>query len=136
MNRIWDYSNFAIRYAGAGYTARWPLSSSGVGGKLFGASLVCREGTFALMGLLCRAPHPLQLSPGLHVLGFLAAALVIMQLILHAVRRTRRLVGSGAIHGPAQAAHLPMATPRRRKPVEALHQVKPRAHFGLRNMPQ
>jgi hypothetical protein len=136
MNRTKDYIGFAVRFAGLGYIVLWPLSSPDGSGKLFGASLVCRDGAFALMDLLCHLPHPLRLSPALHAVGFLSALFVIARLLLWAIRRVRRPAGGVAVDASVLAAHIPaLRRPRRRKPLGPLRPIKPRANFGLRGVP-
>lgn len=134
MNRIKDYIGFVIWFAGVGYVLLWPLAANGYGGKLFGASLLCRDEGLVLLDILCRAAHPLTLPPTLHVLGMGSALAAGLRLVCLGLRRCRR-AGTAADTGPprdlrtvrAPAARL-LASPR----AKPLHPVKPRAHFGLR----
>jgi hypothetical protein len=137
VNRIKDYSDFAAWFSGLGYIALWPLTSPDLGGKPFGASLLCRDGSLSLLDLLCNSAHPLQLPPALHGLGILAAAFVTVRLLLYAVRRLRRAAAARAAEASALVAQTPVAIqpPPRRKPAPARRPVKPRTHFGLRGMP-
>ena len=137
MNRIKDYTGFATWFAGLGYIALWPVTSPDLGGKPFGASIFCRDGSLSLLDLLCNSSHPLLLPPPLHALGFLSAVFVTMRLLLYAVRRSRRAAGRAAGEASALTAQMPVtiAPPPPRKPARPLRPVKPRTHFGLRGMP-
>lgn len=135
MNRTKDYTGFAIRFTGLGYMALWPLSSPGSGGDLFGASLICRADAVALLDFLCHAPHPLQLSPALHVLGVMSAMFVVAQFSLRAIGRARRKHAAATVDASALVARLPAKVLRPRKAAGPPRPVKPRAHFGLRGLP-
>jgi hypothetical protein len=131
MNRLRDYLGFAICFAGLGYVAIWPLSANGAGGALFGASFVCPA---PMLALLCRAPHPLTLSPALHMLGALSAAAFGARLLYCALRRLLRGRAAGA--NTAGLVHIPanlMAPTRPGAPLPPLPRVKQaRREFGLR----
>jgi len=105
MNRIKDYIGFAIWFAGLGYIAMW----------------------------LAGSPDHLTLPPTLHALGVASAMLLPVRLVLHAV--SRRRAAAGAV--PVVLARKPATVlrPRRRKPMCPLRPVKPRSHFGLRDVP-
>jgi hypothetical protein len=141
MNRIKDYVGFVGWFAGLGYIVLWPVTAADLGGKPFGASIFCQDGTPSLADILCNSVHPLQLPPGLHALGFLSAVFVTTRLLAHAVRRTRRAGGkdagmnAGGASSPALQTQEANAPPLR-KPVLPRHTVKPRTHFGLRGMPR
>ena len=135
MNRLRDYVGFAVWFAGLGYMAIWPLSASGTSGALFGAPLLCRAPTaFGLLGVLCNTPHPLTLSPTLHVLGLLSAIAVALRLACRALRRMRRARLTCAT--TARRIRIPTAPipARRSKPTPPLPRVKPRSQFGLRGV--
>ncbi len=136
MNRIKDYAVFAGWFAGLGYIVLWPVTASDLGGKPFGASIFCRDNSFSVLDLLCNSAHPLQLSAGLHVLGFLSAIFVTAQLLLHAIKRARRAAGKGARMAASSPTGQNTATltPPPRKPAPPRRWVKPRTHFGLRGM--
>lgn len=138
MNRIQDYLNFSVSFSGLGYIGMWPLSTPDAQGHLFGAALVCRDGGFAPLIFLCDLPHPLQMSPALHLLGLLAAAYVAARFVLRALRRTRRRRAATALDAALLAARLPavMVQPRPPKPPPCLPPVRPRAQFGLRGLQQ
>jgi hypothetical protein len=137
MNRIKDYIGFAIWFAGLGYIALWPVTSPDLGGRPFGASIFCRDASLRVLDFLCNSALPLQLPPNLHMLGFLSALFVTVQLLLRAFKRSRRAVGAGAADMSALATRPPDAVPPpRRKPAWAVRPVKPRTHFGLRGMPR
>lgn len=128
MNRLCDYLRFAVRFAGLGYLAIWPLSANGSTGALFGASILCRASAPLPLAELCQAPHPLTLSPALHVLGILSAAAAMLLLFCRALRRARCACGADAtIEIPASL--MPASPPR---PLRSLPRVKPRSEFGLR----
>jgi hypothetical protein len=138
MNRIQEYLNFSISFSGFGYIGMWPLSTPDERGRLFGADFLCPDGGFVLLDAVCRLPHPLQMSPALHLLGLLAAAYVAGRLSLRALRalvraRRRRSV---ALDAAQVAARLPavMAPPNVPKPPRPLPSVRPRAQFGLRGL--
>jgi hypothetical protein len=141
MNRIKDYAGFATWFAGLGYIVLWPVSSPDLGGKPFGAAILCRDSSLSLLDLLCNSAHPLRLPAGLHAIGFLAAVLVTIRLLLYAIRRSRRAAGTNAADAAALAARLPVTLPRPPQPPQQkterpLRTVKPRTHFGLRGMPR
>jgi hypothetical protein len=142
MNRIKDYAGFATWFAGLGYIVLWPVTSPDLGGKPFGASIFCRDGSLSLLDLLCNSAHPLQLPAGLHVIGFISAVLVTIRLLLYAIRRARRAAATRAADAAARAVRIPVAPPRPpqqqppQKSVRPLRPVKPRTHFGLRGMPR
>jgi hypothetical protein len=133
MNRLRDYVGFAVWFAGAGYVAIWPLSASGTSGALFGAPLLCHTPpAFGLLAGLCHTPHPLTLSPTLHVLGLASAIIVTVRLACRALRRIRRARASEA---PAlhriRMAPPPVPRPELSPP---LPRVKQRREFGLRGV--
>ncbi len=137
MNRIKDYIGFAIWFAGLGYIALWPVTSPDLGGKPFGASIFCRDTPLGVLDFLCHSALPLQLPPNLHVLGFLSALFVTVRLLLCALNRLRRAVGTRAADMSALMTRLPDAVPPpQRTPLRPLRPVKPRTHFGLRGMPR
>jgi hypothetical protein len=135
MNRLRDYVGFAVCFAGLGYMAIWPLSASGAGGALFGASILCHApAPFDALAALCRAPHPLTLPPTLHVLGLLSAVAAALRLACRALRRTRRARPAGA--NAARVIRIPArAMPPPPNPLPPLPRVKPRSQFGLRITP-
>lgn len=138
MNRIQEYLNFSISFSGFGYIGMWPLSTPDERGRLFGADFLCPDGGFVLLDAVCRLPHPLQMSPALHLLGLLAAAYVAGRLSLRALRalvRARRRRNK-ALDAAQVAARLPavMAPPNVPEPPRPLPSVRPRAQFGLRGL--
>jgi hypothetical protein len=104
MNRLWDYAGFIGWFAGLGYIVLWPITGSA---------------------------HPLELPPGLHVLGLLSALFVTTRLLVHAIKRTWRAAGKSIKLDVTIAA-----APATRAPPPARRAVKPRTHFGLRGMPR
>ena len=138
MNRIKDYIGFAIWFAGLGYIALWPITSPDMGGKPFGAFIICGDTPLGALDFLCHSALPLQLPPNLHVLGFLSALFVMVRLLLYALKRSHRVVVTPTVDISALLAHLPGTIPslRRRKPLRRHRPVKPRAQFGLRGMPR
>jgi hypothetical protein len=138
MNRIQDYLNFSISFSGLGYIGMWPVSTPDAHGRLFGADFLCPDGGFVLLDAVCRLPHPLQMSPALHLLGLLAAAYVAGRLSLRALRalvRARRRRNK-ALDAAQVAARLPAvkAPPNVPEPPRPLPSVRPRAQFGLRGL--
>jgi hypothetical protein len=125
MNRLRDYMGFAVCFAGLGYLAIWPLSVNGSTGTLFGASILCRAAAPALLSKLCRAPHPLTLSPTLHALGVLSAAAAALLYCCRTFNRARQAPGADANMQIAGGTPPP-------RPPRPLPRVKPRSEFGLR----
>jgi len=144
MNRIRDYLNFSISFSGLGYIWMWPLSTPDAYGRLFGADLICRDGGFVLLDVVCGLPHPLQMSPALHLLGLLAAAYVAVRLSWRALRAALRARArrhrNAALDAALVAARLPavIAPPSASEPPQPLLSnlppVGPRAQFGLRSL--
>lgn len=134
MNRPRECCAFAIRFCGLGYMALWPFSSPDESGHLFGAAYLCGEHGFALLDLLCDVPHPLRLSPALHVLGVISALAVIIHGALRALRRRRRARAAATIDAAILAARIPALrdVPTRQRPQRPQRPVKPRPQFGLR----
>jgi hypothetical protein len=140
MNRFQDYLCFAVRFAGLGYIVLWPVSTP-AHGELFGTSLICTGKTADVFALICRMPHPLQMSIGLHAAGALCAVLatlhILLRLIGRARRRRRRL---SAVPAVSPVAVVPPPAPKSRlrwrhlPPPRKLLQA--RSQFGLRGMPQ
>lgn len=135
MHRILDYLNFALSFTGLGYVVIWPVSAVNEQGDLFGTALLC-GGDIALLSLLCAWPHPVQLSPSLHLLGMLAASYVLARLALRFVqhlRRRQRVTLDAAV----LAERLPdiVTQPRPSKPSRPLPSTRPRVQFGLRGQP-
>jgi hypothetical protein len=140
MNRIKDYTSFAIWFAGLGYIVLWPLTAPEWDGRPFGTPIFCRDNSLSTLDLLCNSAHSLPLPPGLHALGFMAAVFVTTRLLYFAVWRSRRSAGAEAANSPAAPVNriqIAMLQPPKRKapPRPPLRSVKPRNHFGLRGMP-
>ncbi len=68
MNRIKDYIGFAAWFAGLGYIVLWPVTSPELGGKPFGASVFCRDGSPGMLDFLCNAAQS-----AAHAAGFARA---------------------------------------------------------------
>lgn len=136
MNRCRDYFGFAVWFAGIGYVVLWPVTATGNGGAVFGASIVCGHAAGGVAAVLCGLPHPMALPLGLHVMGFAAAMLVAVRLSCRLLRRLRRradIIPAAALNARLPGA-IPMRAPRRR--VQPLRTVAPRKHFGLRGVPR
>ena len=140
MNRFQDYLCFAVRFAGLGYIVLWPVSTP-AHGELFGASVICTGKTADVFALICRMPHPLQMSIGLHAAGALCAVLATLHVLLRMIGRAgRRHRGLSAVPAVRPAAVVPPAPPKSRlrwrhlPPPRKLLQA--RSHFGLRGVPQ
>ena len=133
MQRIKDYLNFAIGFAGLGYMAVWPITSPDFDGHRFGIAILCRDSAAGLLALLCDSSHAVTLSPALHVLGFVSALIVIARLLSYALRRSRGAGGDPAIDMSTVVEGRSNApVPMWRKPPHRLRAIKPRAQFGLR----
>ena len=131
-NRVGDYCAFAVRFVGLGYLVLWPLASP----DPFGLARVCRPNA---PYLLCRWPHLIDLTPGLHLIGILCTGALGIQFILRALARWRRARLLRAQAGLALNARVPAALLRRpqRPPFQApLPKIKPRSQFGLRAAPR
>ena len=138
MTRIREYIGFAIWFAGLGYLVLWPVASPDANGQPFGASLLCHDGAFGALNLLCNTARPLRLPPSLHVLGVLSALVVALRLLAFVFKRSRRDVVTPKVDISALLARLPPATsaPRPRKPAAPLYPAKSRTQFGLRGVPR
>ncbi|MDP2409086.1 MAG: hypothetical protein Q8M26_02245 [Pseudolabrys sp.] len=139
MNRAKDYISFAGWFMGIGYAVMWPFTASSRSGQPFGASVLC--GDEALTGWLCPASYPLRMPEELHALGFVAALFVAVRLVTYAIRRLRRRRQNLALVPPSDVPIVPapevVVRPRLRPPAPPPHRsVKPRSHFGLRNVPR
>jgi len=137
MNRIREYTGFAIGYLGLGYIVLWPLSGADHSGQPFGASLVCGDTSWLLLDFICHSEHRLQMSPSLHALGLMSTSLVTLRVLFYALKRTRRAVIPPAVDISMMLARLPKmnSPPRRTRPPAQRAVVKPRAQFGLRGVP-
>jgi hypothetical protein len=89
-------------------------------GVLAGAPF-CAGVTKGLLRWFCSHAEPRLLPPGLHGLGMIAAAAVILQLPVLALRGRRRRS---------------LAPPRRPSVPRPIPWVKPRRHFGMRGVPR
>lgn len=131
MDRCRDYLGFAVRYFGLSYLVLWPLSTPDRG-ELFGATFVCG----GMLDAVCRLPHPLQFSTGLHLAGAICALLTCGILAVRALARTwPRRRGAGAPEVVAAASPPPWRM-RRRPTLPPRRLVRPRSHFGLRGVPR
>ena len=127
-NRVGDYCAFAVRFVGLGYLVLWPLASP----DPFGLARFCRSDA---PYLLCHWPHPIELTPGLHLIGVFCAGAIGIHLLLRGLARLRRAQAQRAQAAMALDARVPAALLRRpqRPQFQApLPRVKPRSQFGLR----
>lgn len=131
MNRVRDYADFAARLLGTGYLVLWPFTAILQGGGPLGATWVC---TLAPLRFVCALPHPLILPPGLHFIGVVGAAWVVLRLAVRALARWRHARASATLTLDARIPSVVLRPPRR-KPIAPLRTVKPRSHFGLRGPP-
>lgn len=122
MNRLKDYFNFVIWFAGLGYVAIWPLAAPD-------ALSACRANAAPVSGWLCRVGHVFALPPALHGIGFIASVFVTVRLLLIGLRRVKRLRAPRVTPSPP-------VVPGSRLPRRLFPTVKPRAHFGLRGTPR
>lgn len=133
MQRVRDYLNFAISFAGLGYVVVWPVTSPDFDGHRFGIAILCRDGAAGLLARLCDSSHAVTLPPLLHVLGFVAALIVIARVFFYVLRRSRQMSGNPEVDTSAVIERRPgTLTAMWRKPPHRLRPVKPRAQFGLR----
>jgi hypothetical protein len=139
MDRVRDYSAFAIAFCGIGYVLLWPFCSPNASGELFGAALLCGERTVAPLRWICALPHPLHLSLPLNLLGLASAVLALARLACGLLKRlwpshVALAATDGATAGRAPAVgSAPSA--RASRPLRPLRPVKPRTQFGLRGSP-
>ncbi|MDO9411259.1 MAG: hypothetical protein Q7T81_01615 [Pseudolabrys sp.] len=126
MNRVQDYIRFAVGFTGVGYIVLWPMTAQDDG--VAAMSLVCGP-SFTLSDFICAPRVGLPLSPGLHLAGMMSLTCVLVFLTLRLVRRMVQ-----------KDAQTPMTLVRRRfarrNAAPPPHRyVRPRTHFGLRNLP-
>lgn len=121
MQQVKDYAGFAVRFTGLAYVVVYALTAPEWGAPL--ASLLT-----------------VSLPPGLHLIGAVAAALVVVESALAAVRSWRKVpsVPDALVAAPGRpvstGANATRQVPlRARAPLPP--QVKPRQAFGLRGMP-
>lgn len=135
MNRVTDYIRFAILFVGLGYIVLWPLTAHDDAIAALDMSLLCGP----LLGtehLICRPENALRLSPGLHLLGSLSAACVMVHVLLRQFHRARRArAGQGVTLASAARVESTLAHLSAGRPAPPCRAVKPRAHFGLRGVP-
>jgi hypothetical protein len=134
MNRILDYTSFALWLLGIGYIALWPPTLLDHGAP-FPASPVCSVSPLAW---LCHLPHPLTLPPGLQLIGIVSAGWVCLRLALRTIARLRRVRAyrAGAVSALDTRTRAAVLRPPRRKMIPPLRQVKARNQFGLRGTRQ
>jgi hypothetical protein len=154
MSRVKDYISFAIWFVGLSYVAVWPMAvMESVAAWLepqARMSSACGGLVVAPLQQLCLAHEAVALSPGLHLIGTLAAFWVTVRLmVLLVILPLRRLLPVKAVPDKAQAV-LALARitsvlrnslapkflgplPRlRSRPVPPRRYVPPRREFGLR----
>ena len=139
MNRIRDYTGFAAWFAGLGYIVLWPLTSPDLGGKPFGASIFCRDGSPSLLDLLVQFGASADAAAGLacdriFVGGVRHRAAAVACGEAFAARGRRRRYG--CVHAPRANTGASACRRGGKSPARPLRRpVKPRTHFGLRGMP-
>lgn len=134
MNRVKDYIQFAVCFAGLGYIAFWPLTAHDNTIARFEASLICDGPFSALTDAICRVPHAVTLSPGLHLLGQLAAATVVLRCLMRRWQRRRRAFSGTIIIPPELHSPIQRLPAMRRPAAPPPRPVKPRRQFGLRGV--
>jgi hypothetical protein len=106
MERLKDVAAFGVWFMGLSYFVMW-----------------------AATGPLNRAMafdvHPEVLPPALHLVGSVAAIIVVMRLLLIAVRSARK-----------PTAEVAKPRPRFRRPDPTVKRIQARDHFGLRGLQQ
>lgn len=143
MDRVRDYSAFAIGFCAVGYLLLWPFCSPNDFGELFGAALLCGDRAIMPLRWLCALPHPLHLSLPLNLLGLFSAVIALARLALKLLARLwpRAGVLAAAVGAPAGRPPAigiepsPVCRPRHFGPLRASRPVTPRTHFGLRGRP-
>jgi hypothetical protein len=133
MNRVRAYLHFTAWFIGLGYIVLWPLTLHDSGFATLEGSFLCGGGSFALLDMLCHPAHALRLSPGLHLIGLVSVACIMLRLLLRPLRRSRRALI--ALMPCTPATRIPAILRARQKPVRPPRPIKPRKHFGLRGIP-
>jgi hypothetical protein len=113
MNRVAEYIRFVMWFMGLGYAGLWPFTAYDV------ADLGVR----------------LQMSPGLHLVGMMAASGVAICLLLRPLRRRWRRARATGADTPALQPVVRLRLLRKPPPPPPRRYVRPRTHFGLRNAP-
>lgn len=135
MNRVKDYIQFAVCFAGLGYVTLWPLTAHDGPIAAFEASLICSDRFLA--DAICRLPQPMTLSPGLHLAGLLAATAVVARCAWWRLARLlhfRRAVPGDTARVISRLRILARAGSPASMPIRRA--VKPRRQFGLRGLPR
>ena len=142
MNRVRDYVQFAVWFTGLGYIALWPLTARDNDIARLSADFVCGDAPLRHVDWICNPSYALHFSPGLHAIGMISAVCVVVRVLAHHLRRSRRLPGVEAT-APEIASRMPAVLqppvraprPARREPMSSFHPVRPRKEFGLRGVP-
>jgi hypothetical protein len=106
MERLKDVAAFGVWFLGLSYFVMWAATGS-------------------LNRMMAVDVHPETLPPLLHLVGSIAAVIVMTRLLLLTVRSGRQ---------PSADAAKPR--PRFRKPDPTVKRIKARDHFGLRGLQQ
>ncbi len=131
MNRVRDYIQFAVCFAGVGYIVLWPFTAHDGPIAAFAASWIC-GGNF-MTDAICRLPHPLTLAPGLHLIGLVSALAVVAHCVWRRLIQLRPAKPTAKRALPADAV---VSRPRISATlIERPRPVKPRRQFGLRGVP-
>lgn len=130
MNRVGEYTRFAIWFCGVGYAVLWPMTAHDDG--IAAATLVCGP-SFTLVDFICGPRAGLYLSPGLHLAGMISSACVVLCLVLRPLRRRRARAAAKSVEA-APAAIIQLRIGKKTAPPPHRY-VRPRSHFGLRNAP-
>jgi len=144
MDRVKDYICFVAWFIGLSYVALWPAAVPDVvlawTAPETRAPLACGGLSVASLHAFCRAHEAAALSPGLHLIGMLAAFWVTARLLaLLVLRLARSLVPPAAQTQPSLARFkaalrqpLTLLSHRRGRRAPPPRYVPPRREFGLR----
>lgn len=119
MRRLKLCAEFGLWFVGLGYIVMWLIA-----GPLnwpLGLRNICGADD----SLSCALVHPQALPPLVHVVGLVAAIVVLVRLLLIALRDAK---------APAVADDVARRTRRARKPQPTVERLKARDHFGLRGL--
>ncbi len=130
MNRVQDYSRFAVWFTGIGYIVLWPMTAQD--GGIAAMPLVCGQ-AFTLSDFICAPRVGLPLSPGLHLVGMMSLTFVVMCLALRPLRSLRMRMRNKGSQTPLSIVRIRIG--KRRAPPPPRRYVPPRSHFGLRSPP-
>ncbi len=145
MNRVKDYISFAIWFVGLSYVALWPMVvPDSIAAWLAPQARIPACGGLLIAPLqeLCVAHSVVALSPGLHLIGTMAAfwvtARLVLLVLLLSLRRLLPVLSPASPHDALSRARLglrqiltPLIGRRRSRPSPPRY-VAARREFGMR----